>query len=274
MLRRLFSAFALALAASVSLTFPTGAAEKTAVTQNAAAVQPSLQEKLNQRIDFDVVEAPLKDVCEMLHEKTGIQILLQMKKLEEASVSADTPVTKNLKQVRLSTLLELVLKDLELTYVEKDGLLLITTPEDAESKLEIRVYDCRDLLAMPAPQVPSPPADRRPAHPISPPASDAGAPAGSRQLGVSIGGNINATPRRRTPETELERRTDQLSDLITSSVQADSWNEVGGPGSITSYNGLYVVAQTTRVQSQVEQLLNLLREAAGLDARAGRIVRD
>jgi hypothetical protein len=166
-----------------------------------------------------------------------------------------------------------MLKDLELTYVEKDGLILITTPEDAESKLEIRLYDCRDLLAMPAPQVPSPPADRRPPQPMPPQASEAGVPAGTRQLGGSIGGSVDATPRRRIPETELERRTDQLTDLITSSVQSDSWDQVGGPGSIVSYNGLYVVAQTMRVQDQVEQLLNLLREAAGLDARAGKVVR-
>jgi len=175
--------------------------------------------------------------------------------------------------VRLSTVLDLTLKDLELTYIEKDGLLLITTPEDAESRLEIRVYDCRDLLAMPAPQVPSP-ADRRPTPPPPPQTSTAGAPAGTRQVGGSIGGDINATPPRRIPETELEKRTDQLTDLITSSIQANSWDHVGGPGSISSYNGLYVVAQTMRVQNQIEQLLNLLREAAGLDSRVGKIVRE
>ena len=37
--------------------------------------------------------------------------------------------------------------------MERDGLILITTPEDAESRLEIRVYDCRDLLAMPTPDL-------------------------------------------------------------------------------------------------------------------------
>jgi general secretion pathway protein D len=273
MLRNVLSSFIAASVIGAVLNSVSGGAEKATATQNPAAAQMSLQEKLNQRIDFDVVEMPLKDVCGMLRQSTGIQLILQMKKLEEASVSADTPITKSLHQVRLSTLLDLLLKDLELTYVEKDGLLLITTPEDAESKLEIRVYDCRDLLAMPAPQVPNSP-DRRPSQPSPPPASNSGVPAGTRQLGGSLGGNVNATPQRRVPETELERRTDQLTDLITSSVQSDSWDEVGGPGAITSYNGLYVVAQTMRVQSQVEQLLNLLREAAGLDLRVGKVVRD
>jgi general secretion pathway protein D len=273
MIRNLFSVCVAAFAVSVLLISLANAAEKTAA-KNAAADQPTLQDKLNQRIDFEVVEMPLRDVCLMLNRNCGIQVVLQLKKLEEASVGADTPVTKSFKQVRLSTILDLLLKDLELTYVEKDGLLLITTPEDAESKLEIRVYDCRDLLAMPAPQVPSPPADRRQSPSVTPQNSETGVPAGTRQLGGSIGGNIDATPRRRLPETELERRTDQLTDLIISSVQADSWDDVGGPGSITSYNGLFVVAQTMRVQNQVEQLFNLLREAAGLDPRTGKIVRD
>ena len=57
-------------------------------------------------------------------------------------------VRKHLKRVRVTTLLDLLLDELELTYLDRDGLILITTPEDAESKLQIRVYDCRDLLAM------------------------------------------------------------------------------------------------------------------------------
>src|SRR5437763_1293543 len=106
------------------ITHPISAAEKTAAA-NAALGQPSLQEKLNQRLDLDVVEAPLKDVFDLLRQETGIQFVLQLKKLEEASVSPDTPITKSLKQVRLATLLDLMLADLELTYIEKDGLLLI-----------------------------------------------------------------------------------------------------------------------------------------------------
>ena len=46
--------------------------------------------------------------------------------------------------------------ELELTYFVKD-VLFITTPADEENNLETRVYDCRDLLAMPAPPVPQAP---------------------------------------------------------------------------------------------------------------------
>jgi len=245
------------------------AAEKTSAAPNAAANQPNIQEVMNQRFDLEVVEMPFSDVILYLQRETGIQFVLSLKKLEEASISSDTPITKSLKKVRLRTLLELMLKDLELTFVENDGLLVITTPEDAESNLEVRVYDCRDLLAMPAPQVP-PAADRQPSRPAQQPASNAEAPAVKVEGCGSIHGGMS---RRRVPETELERRTEELAVLVTSSVRPDSWDDYGGPGSICGFNGLFVVSQTREVQEQIERVLDMLRQAAGIDAKAGRVVR-
>ncbi len=245
------------------------AAEKTAVVEKKGANQTDIQEVMNRRFDLDMVEMPLKDVIQYLQRETGIQFVLSLKKLEEASISSDTPITKNLKKVRLRTLLELMLKDLELTYIEKDGLLVITTPEDAESKLDVRVYDCRDLLAMPAPQVP-PAADRQPSRPAPMPASNAETPAARVEGCGSIAGGMS---RRRVPETELERRTEELAVLVTSSVRQDSWDDYGGPGNIRGFNGLFVISQTRDVHEQVERVLDMLRQAAGIDAKPGRVVR-
>jgi hypothetical protein len=266
MLRNLFSGFAAALAVSVLLNSLANslahAAEKTA-TPSASAVQLSLQDQLNQRADFEVVEMPLKDVCLMLNRNFGIQILLQLKKLEEASVSADTPVTKSFKQVRLSTILDLLLKDLELTYVEKDGLLLITTPEDAESRMEIRVYDCRNLIAMTQPVG----ADK-----LVVPAAARGPDSKPNQ---SLDGTMG--PKRGEgirPISEHDLRAMRLMNLIETNVDVASWNVVGGPGEISEYNGLIVVTQTGQTQDKVERLLDMLRQAAGLDAaKSSRVVR-
>jgi hypothetical protein len=262
-----------------------GAAEKTAVAASAPANQTNIQLVLNQRFDLDMVEMPLKDVIAYLQRETGIQFVLSLKEMQDASVSPDSPITLRLKKVRLRTLLDLMFKDLELTFIEKDGLLVITTLEDEESfeNLEIRVYDCRDLLAMPALQVPAS-ADRQPPIPVQQPAIPAQQPASNNtevpaDRGRGVCGtnaniaNIGPEPKRRVPETELERRTDQLTDLITNSIKQDSWDEVGGSGTITSFNGIFVVAQTTRIQDQVEQLFNLMRQAAGLESRAGQVVR-
>jgi hypothetical protein len=42
-----------------------------------------------------------------------------------------------------------MLEEIGLVYTEKDDLIVITTPEDSSTTMEVRVYDCRDLLAMP-----------------------------------------------------------------------------------------------------------------------------
>jgi hypothetical protein len=187
-------------------------------------------------------------------------------------------MTCQFRNIRLSTFLELMLDELELTYVEKDGLILITTPEDAESKMDIRVYDCRDLLAMPSPDLEkkntptaiqgseSLPAALRP---------DEGKGEASKGGlgGMYSSGSAKAKPER--PPTEYETRTESLIDLVTVIVDPNTWDDVGGPGGIEAYNGLIAVAQTDETHRKVEQFFDMLRKAAGLDmSKAGRVVRN
>src|SRR5262245_41700446 len=69
----------------------------------------SLADKLTQRGDFEFIETPLKDVVQALQLQTGVQFVLNQKKMEEAGINIDTPITKQLKQVRLATFLDLTL---------------------------------------------------------------------------------------------------------------------------------------------------------------------
>ena len=57
-------------------------------------------------------------------------------------------------------------------------------------------------------------------------------------------------------------------------MKPDSWDDVGGPGAIDAYNGLFVVSQTAKVHEQVEHVFDMLRKAAGLEAVKGaKVVR-
>ena len=112
---------------------PLGAAEKRVL---AALDAPA---------SIDAVEMPLKDVVLYLVESHGVPLVLAADKLAEASVGIDTPITKSLQGISLRSLLALVLKDLELTFFARDGALLITTPEDAESRLRTVAYPAHDL---------------------------------------------------------------------------------------------------------------------------------
>ena len=88
---------------------------------------------LNEKANFDFVETPLKDVVMYFAEQHNIPIVLNAKTLEEASISPDTPVTKSVRGITLRSALNLVLRDLELAYVVENGVLTITTKEEAQS---------------------------------------------------------------------------------------------------------------------------------------------
>jgi uncharacterized membrane protein YgcG len=102
--------------------------------------------ELNTKAVMEFIETPLKDAITILKDTHGIPIELDVKKLEEAGVNIDTPVTKNLNGITLRSALRLLLNDLELTYVVRDEVLLITTPEEAESQLITKVYPVGDLV--------------------------------------------------------------------------------------------------------------------------------
>ena len=52
--------------------------------------------------------------------------------------------------------------------------------------------------------------------------------------------------------------------LITTAVKPDSWQDMGGFGTISEYKGLIVINHNARTHKEVENVLKMLREAAGL----------
>ncbi len=111
--------------------------------------------------------------------------------------------------------LKLMLRELELTTVIQDGVLLITTPQEAETRLMTVIYPVSDLVYARDPTT-----------------------------GEIWGGDYDA-----------------LMELITSTTQPTTWDEVGGPGSVAPFpaNSCIVVSQTQDVHEQIDDLLATLR---------------
>jgi hypothetical protein len=107
---------------------------------------------LDGETSFEFTELPLTDVVKYLSDKHDIEIQLDTKVLEEASIGIDTPVTRSLKGITLRSALRLMLGALDLTYVIKDEVLLITTPDKASNELSTKVYPVADLV-MPIPRM-------------------------------------------------------------------------------------------------------------------------
>ena len=65
-------------------------------------------------------------------------------------------------------------------------------------------------------------------------------------------------------------REDQLMDILTTVVMPDSWDVVGGPGTIAEFDGLIVIRQNAHIHRQIERVLKMLREASGQQPWTGQ----
>ena len=312
-LMRVSLASAAALAAAILLTFalwpegrrvqgpPAAAAQGEGgdvATTAASAAQPAgapdkiaeahqrIQAALDTEAHFDFKDTPLSEFAAYLSTNYKINAVLAKSTLADAAITEDTPVTTSLRGISLRSALRITLGELKLTYLIRDEVLVITTPEDAESHLFTRVYDVRELLAMETPPgssrikeigggggffaVQDQPASKASESGIDPAAapSPEGGPAGdgANAGGLKVEDQPDGPKRRELSDAEI------LIRLITTTVQPDSWDEVGGPGTIAEYKGLVTISQTREVHEEVERLLNMLHRAAGLEEQRVKVV--
>jgi hypothetical protein len=95
---------------------------------------------------LDFTQVPLEEVVNLLQEEYGIPIQVDAAALEATGLDTTEEVTVNLHNISVRSALELMLKQLQLTYIIENEVLMITTPEEAESQLVTCVYDVRDLV--------------------------------------------------------------------------------------------------------------------------------
>jgi hypothetical protein len=91
-------------------------------------------------------ESPLRDVKQAIEDQFRIPVEIDARALEDAGLDLDTPVTANLSGVSLRSALKRMLGPLDLAYIIKDEVLLITTKEKAEENLVVKVYPVADLV--------------------------------------------------------------------------------------------------------------------------------
>lgn len=99
-----------------------------------------IREAMGKRTSVSFVELPLTEAAEHLGQAFDITILIDNRALEEIGLSAEEPADVKLRDVSLRSILRLMLKDLDLTYMVKNEVLMITTIEAAEANLITRAY--------------------------------------------------------------------------------------------------------------------------------------
>jgi hypothetical protein len=111
-----------------------------------ARINKALREPLHSP-GLEFSEVPLEDVVDVLEEEYTIPILLDTPALEDIGLGPDESVTIKLSDITLRSALRLMLRRLGLTYVIDNEVLIITTPDEAETELITCVYDVRDLTS-------------------------------------------------------------------------------------------------------------------------------
>ncbi|MFT7642912.1 MAG: hypothetical protein ACI9G1_004675 [Pirellulaceae bacterium] len=104
---------------------------------------PPLAEKIS--VDFD--QTPLSDILDVLRKRTKYEF--DRRALTELKITPKLKTSLVLKNIPLRSVLNHLLRPLELAWIHKDGLITITTPEEAEhefDKLKTRTYGCRELI--------------------------------------------------------------------------------------------------------------------------------
>ena len=182
------------------------------------AAQVKIEAALNSPADMEFKDAHLTDVIDTLKDRYKIEVQFDRKAMDEAGIGSDATVTRVVKGTTLRRALRPMLHDLGLACVVEDEVLLVTTTEAAETKLNTVLYPVADLVT------------RR-----------------------DEPGN---------PETDF----DSLFNVIHSTVEPTTWDEVGGPGSIAKFSAgkahLLIISQTQEVHEEIAALLAGLREAA------------
>lgn len=268
--------------------------------QRLSPVEQEIQKSLSKQVEVRFVNRPLSEVLATLSKMTGVNIHPDHNALASEGITTDTPVTLDLEQpIQLRSALNIMLSQLRLSYVIQDEVLKITSEQTRDSNTFHKVYYVADLvvpipnfvpsynLGLPGaireamngapyggfargaplsiaaneqqnlgPQVTSPVADTVMAQQMlnMPGMSSGGRPPQSMGAGPGgLGGGVIAD-------------FDTLIELITTTVEPDSWDEVGGPGTIADFptNLSLVISQTQEVHEKISDLLEQLRRLQDL----------
>tara|TARA_R110002049_G_scaffold27321_2_gene94010 strand:- start:77696 stop:81205 length:3510 start_codon:yes stop_codon:yes gene_type:complete len=260
-----------------------------------SAAERDIQRRLDTKVEANYDQRPLAEVMEDLSAVTGIPIVLNNRAMSAVKVNADTPVTLKLPQsVSLDSALNLMLDDLELTYMIENDVLNITSIEAKQSNTFPRVYRVTDLVT-PIPNFTSSYEDGlagalRAAYQMSNPQSDVQLiPVSATDLGMGMANSMSPT---QMPPNMLGQYNgmgqansfgpgsqsnsgrggssfadfQSLIDLIQTTVVPDTWEALGGPSTMSEYpqNLSLVISTTSDVHDQISDLLESLRRLQNL----------
>jgi len=106
----------------------------------AAAGGDALEAALAAQTNAEFVDTPLEEIVNYLADLRRINVALDRTALDGAGVDARSPITFSAAGFPLADILDLMLLDLELAWIVDKGRVLITTPEEAETRMQVATH--------------------------------------------------------------------------------------------------------------------------------------
>lgn len=203
----------------------------------------SLQKLVSPKFD----RTPLKEAVAWFRTAGDLNIILDELAIEDEGVIGTTPVTLELKEVAIHSALRLLLKPLNLgiTIDEESNVVVVTSQLNMRGKMIAAAYPVADLV------IPIP-----------------------KSVVVNLLDDRTGTAQSTTQTDFDELRLisgfvqdhpqldfDSICELITTVVEPDSWQEVGGRGTLRTNETTLslVIRQTREVHKEIGHLLDQLR---------------
>lgn len=211
-------------------------------------------------------DGPLEQVLSRFAADNKLPLWTDRATLVDEGIAYDQAVIAHLKDVRVESALNHLLRPLDMTWIVEDEVLKVTSRVNAGEHLVTHVYDVRDFA--------------RKIEPTWPPRQDHSGP-GAGAVGMGGGhfsirseilkqgfGAGGQDPPRGVGGAMPEPRwlvsgydlTEPI-EFLTSTIEPDTWDEVGGPGSVRGFEHALVIRQTAEVHSRIEVLIHKLRKA-------------
>ena len=228
-------------------------------------------------VPIDFTANTFEQVLNFFEQVSGVTIYVDWKALNLIGVDREAEITLQLDEVSVSTALARVMEqlgedeDLRPQYAIQDGMLTISSDEALRKRVEIVVYDIRDLLF----EVPyfdnAPDLDLSSALGQGGGGGYGGGGGGGGSGGGGGGGygggggSLFGDPGSEADRLTRQELVEQIVNIIQENVDPNGWRELGGePGSLQELNGNLIITNTPRNHRLIEGLLAQLRQIRAL----------
>ena len=191
---------------------------------NADEIRVAIDKALDTVVDLEFKDTTLEQLAKRINAEFKIPAILDLPRLKSAGISPEDNFTKSISGVTLRTALDLIYQEMGLSYTIRGEAYVITSRAASDQQLTHRAYDVTDLMT---------------------------------------GKSLDTTVVQIRYPADIAQRIDALIKSIQSTVQPESWDELGGLGTMIHVKGrnrrhFIVVSQTEPCHYEVKRMLKNL----------------